>query len=241
MDEKTIDNKIDIAKVLQSNATSSDNRAHSAAPNARRRKTLDYVHDSENTIKHADKPLSISNDMSDYGAANTKTVTNLKANKTATCNQLKAKSNLKICLKNYTIKSKYQDQMQNFFAGRNFELITPYEHMANPVATFLSKSSNFSGVTGKASDKIKQAPPQPTKKAPVKKESVIAPLEKAVVEKVEKVVNPFFIVPAEENLEKDKNDLREQTLSSWAYQGGLPAKSGVILEHTMKILNNEIE
>jgi hypothetical protein len=126
--------------------------------------------------------------------------------------------------------------MQNFFAVKNFELITPYEHMANPIATF-TKSSNFSGATGKTSEKSKQAlsPDKNAKKAPNKKVSNAILPEKAP-EKVEKVVvNPFFIVPADETLEKDKNDLKEQTLSSWAHSGGLPAKSGVVLEHTMKI------
>jgi hypothetical protein len=47
--------------------------------------------------------------------------------------------------------------MQNFFAVKNFELITPYEHMANPIAAF-TKSSTFSGATAKTSEKSKQAP-----------------------------------------------------------------------------------
>jgi len=113
--------------------------------------------------------------------------------------------------------------------------------MANPIPTY-TKSSNFSGATGKTSDKNKIAPllDKNAKKSPIKKESMISPQEK-FAEKAEKVVvNPFFIVPADETLEKDKNDLKEQTLSSWAHSGGLPAKSGIVLEHTMLIQNNEI-
>lgn len=209
LDQPAVDKTIDIARVLQSNPnSSSDNRAQSAAPQARRHKTLDYVNnDTDNTIKNAEKPTSVSGDQSDYVSTNTKTVkqsTNFKTNKTATCGELKAKSNFKICLKNYTIKRKYQEQMQNFFTVKNFELITPYEHIGNPIAA-RSKSSNFSGVTGKTSEKEKGKPATlgSPKKSPTKKDSSAAAADH------KPAINPYFIVPADENVEKDKNDLNE--------------------------------
>lgn len=91
--------------------------------------------------------------------------------------------------------------------------------MPNPIA-HPSKSSNFSGVTGKTSDKHKNAQLASPKKAINKKESSHV---------IERAVTPMFIVPADEALEKDKADLKEQMLSSWAHSGGLPTKSGVVL------------
>jgi hypothetical protein len=90
--------------------------------------------------------------------------------------------------------------MQSFFTVKNFELITPYEHIGNPIAA-RSKSSNFSGVTGKTSDKGKPATLGIPKKSPTKKDS------SAAVAAEKPAVNPYFIVPADENVEKDKKEL----------------------------------
>jgi hypothetical protein len=39
--------------------------------------------------------------------------------------------------------------MQEFFGAKNFDLVTPYEHMVLPPPTGISKSSNISSNRGK--------------------------------------------------------------------------------------------